>query len=128
MAVNKMEIYFKEGRKKNLAYTWPLAPITLENKDGVRARNESLLKIYWVDALIFCGTWMRVGEWILSLIHSPKRILSLLIVECWHKNILFMKLWLGSTWPLCLFSSFKANLIYFFLKGALESNMSIMNI
>lgn len=94
----------------------------------MRARNKSLPKTYWVIALIFCGMWVRVGERILSLTHSPKRILSLLIVECWHKNILFMKLWLGCTWPLCLFSSFKANLIYFFLKGALESNMSIMNI
>lgn len=94
----------------------------------MRARNKSLLKIYWVHALIFLCTWKRVGEWILSSLHSPKRILSLLIVECWHKNILFMKLWLGSTWPLCLFPSFKANLIYFFLKGALESNMSVMNI
>lgn len=64
----------------------------------------------------------------LNMIHSPKRVLSLLIVECWHKNILFMKSCLGSTWPLCLFSSFKANLIYFFLKGAVGSNMSVMNI
>jgi len=60
-AVSKMEIYFKE-RKKNLAYTSPLTSITLENKDGMRARNKSLLKIYWVKALIFCGAWIRVGE------------------------------------------------------------------
>lgn len=64
----------------------------------------------------------------LNVIHSPKRILSLLIVECWRKNILFMKPWRGSTRPLCLFPSFKANLIYFFLKGAPGSNMSAMNI
>lgn len=61
-AVNKTEIYFKEGKKKPLAYTSALPSITRENKDGVRARNKSLLKIYWVNALIFHGTWTRVRE------------------------------------------------------------------
>lgn len=50
----------KKGKKSCLYFA--LTSITLENKAGVRARNKSLLKIYWVNALIFHGTWMRVGE------------------------------------------------------------------
>lgn len=51
----------KKG-KKILAHTSPLTSITLENKDGMRARNKSLPKMYWVIGLIFCGIWVRVGE------------------------------------------------------------------
>jgi len=50
----------KKGKRSCLYFT--LTFITPENKVGVRVRNKSLLKIHWVNALIFYGTWMRAGE------------------------------------------------------------------
>lgn len=50
----------KKGKRSCLYFM--LTFITPENKVGVRARNKSLLKIHWVNALIFHGAWMRAGE------------------------------------------------------------------